>query len=114
MKRHNWPVMVVAIVWAAVILATAVLLKGTGHWAALLPVLGGSVGGALILPRKPGTAGVGWSLLGVAIVWAAALLGAAVVLWATPQVLPVLLVMGAGAAVSFVVLAVAQRREARA
>ena len=114
MRQHNWPVVVVAIVWAAVVMATAALLRGTSHWAALLPVLGGTVGGALILPRKPGTAGAGWSLLGVAIVWTAALLAAGYVLWATAYALPVLLVMGAGAAVSLVVLAVAQRREARA
>ena len=114
MRQHNWPVTVVAIIWAAVILATTALLKGTGHWGTLLPILAGSVGGALILPRKPGTAGAGWSLLGVAIVWVAALLAAGYVLWATPYVLPVLGVMGAGAAVSFVVLALAQRREAQA
>jgi hypothetical protein len=114
MKRANWPVLVAAVVWAAVILATAALLKETSYWAVLLPILGGGVSGVLILSRKPGAAGARWSLLAVAIVWGAALLAAGSVLWATPYALPVLLLMGGGAAVSFVVLAIAQRREARA
>ena len=39
----------VAIIWAAVILATAVVLQGTGLMGKMIPILGGGAAGCIIV-----------------------------------------------------------------
>ncbi|MCX7682081.1 MAG: hypothetical protein N2508_08995 [Anaerolineae bacterium] len=49
MDETRWPVTAVTIVWAAVIIATAVVLKGTPYWPQLLPIVGGGAAATLVL-----------------------------------------------------------------
>ena len=41
MHRQRWTILAVAIVWAAVLVAAAAVLRGTAYWAQILPILGG-------------------------------------------------------------------------
>ena len=53
---HQWlaePVVSIAIIWAAVIVATAVVLAGTEYFSVLLPILGG--GSAVTIAILGGT-----------------------------------------------------------
>jgi hypothetical protein len=38
-----------AIIWAAVIIASAVVLQGTGYFAKLLPILGGGAAASIVV-----------------------------------------------------------------
>ncbi len=38
-----------AVIWAAVILASAMVLRGTDGFAKLLPILGGGAGGSIVV-----------------------------------------------------------------
>ncbi len=49
MNRSGWSIVAVAIVWAAVILASAVVLKDTPYWTPMLPILGGGAGATIII-----------------------------------------------------------------
>ncbi len=49
MNDTRWSIIAVAIVWAAVILATAIVLKGTSYWLRILPIVGGGAAATLIL-----------------------------------------------------------------
>ncbi|MFQ6000423.1 MAG: hypothetical protein ACE5LG_02005 [Anaerolineae bacterium] len=47
--RYNLAILAVAVIWAAVILASAKALESTPYFAPLLPVLGGGAGGSIIV-----------------------------------------------------------------
>ena len=49
MNRAGWSVIGVAIVWAAVIFASSVILRGTPYWGKLLPILGGGAIATIIV-----------------------------------------------------------------
>jgi hypothetical protein len=47
--RYYLAILAVAVIWAAVILASAKVLEGTPYFAQLLPILGGGAGGSIIV-----------------------------------------------------------------
>lgn len=49
---YNRVVLGTTIVWAAVILGTAVVLKGTGYFTQLIPILGAGSAGNLIVASR--------------------------------------------------------------
>ena len=88
-----------AVVWAAIWLGTAVVLRGQiGEFGAMLPIL--AIGAVLGLGLPP-SGGLGRHLLGQCVVWAA-LVAATVVLSGTASLLPGLPVLGGGVVWSLV------------
>ncbi|MFQ6105154.1 MAG: hypothetical protein ACE5OP_12830 [Candidatus Glassbacteria bacterium] len=49
MSRRGLVIVANAIIWAAVILASAVVLQGTEYFGQMLPILGGGAGGSIIV-----------------------------------------------------------------
>ena len=49
MHRQRWTILAVAIVWAAVLVAAAAVLRGTVYWAQVLPILGGGAAMTVLL-----------------------------------------------------------------
>ena len=49
MDKFGKPIIWVALIWAVVIFASAVVLKGTPYWARLLPILGGGAAVTIII-----------------------------------------------------------------
>jgi hypothetical protein len=49
MKEGNAAVFGVAIIWAAVILASAIVLRGTPHGGKVIPILGGGAAATIIV-----------------------------------------------------------------
>ena len=49
MKSYDAGILGVAIIWAAVIFASAAILKGTPYFSQMLPILGGGAGSSLIV-----------------------------------------------------------------
>jgi hypothetical protein len=88
-----------AVVWAAIWLGTAVVLRGQiGEFGTMLPIL--AIGAVLGLGLPP-SGGLARHLLGQCVVWAA-LVAATVVLSGTASLLPGLLVLGGGVVWSLV------------
>lgn len=89
-----------AVVWAAIWLGTAVVLRGQiGEFGAMLPIL--AIGAVLGLGPPP-LGGLGRRLLGQRVVWAALVVATVVVLSGTASLLPELLVLGGGVVWSLV------------
>ncbi len=49
MDKFGKPIIWIALIWAVVIFASAVVLKGTPYWAKLLPILIGGAGGTITI-----------------------------------------------------------------
>jgi hypothetical protein len=49
MKKSDAGILGIAIIWAAVILASAMILKGTASFSQMLPVLGGGAASSIII-----------------------------------------------------------------
>jgi hypothetical protein len=49
MEKYNSVIIGVAIIWAAVILAAAMILQGTGYFSQMLPILGGGAASSIIV-----------------------------------------------------------------
>ncbi|MCM2466632.1 hypothetical protein [Methanoculleus oceani] len=49
MKAWNAAILGTAIIWAGVIIATGIVLAGTGYFGLLIPILGGGAAGNLIV-----------------------------------------------------------------
>jgi hypothetical protein len=59
MQKFEAGIIGVAIIWAAVILASAMILEGTAYFSQMLPVLGGGAASSIIIlggtrPQKKG------------------------------------------------------------
>ncbi len=52
MKSNPAVTIGIAIIWAAVILASATILKGTPHWGQMLPILGGGAAACIIISSR--------------------------------------------------------------
>ena len=49
MDRSRWSIIGIAIIWAAVIFAASVVLKGSPYWGKMLPILGGGAAASIIV-----------------------------------------------------------------
>ncbi len=49
MKPWNAAIIGTAIIWAGVVIATGIVLAGTGYFGQLIPILGGGAAGNLIV-----------------------------------------------------------------
>ena len=49
MDRSRWSIIGIAIIWAAVIFAASVVLKGSAYWGKMLPILGGGAAASIIV-----------------------------------------------------------------
>ena len=49
MKSSGVAIIALAIIWAAVIFASAVVLKGTPYFGKMLPILGGGAGASIVV-----------------------------------------------------------------
>ena len=49
MKSYGSAIIGIAIVWAAVIFASAVVLKGTPFWGQMIPILGGGAAACILI-----------------------------------------------------------------
>jgi len=49
MDKSKYAIIGVAIVWAAVIFASSVVLKGSPYWGKMLPILGGGAAASIII-----------------------------------------------------------------
>lgn len=49
MDKSGWSIIGIAIVWAAVIFAASVVLKGSPYWEKMLPILGGGAAATIII-----------------------------------------------------------------
>ncbi len=49
MDRSRWTIIGIAIIWAAVIFASSVILKGSSYWGQMIPILGGGAAGSIII-----------------------------------------------------------------
>ena len=49
LDASGYAIVAVSIIWAAVIFATAAILKGTDYFASLIPILGGGAASTIII-----------------------------------------------------------------
>jgi len=49
MERYNEGIIGVSIIWAAVLIASAIILQGTNYFSQLIPILGGGTASCIII-----------------------------------------------------------------
>ena len=49
MNKSGWAIIAVAIIWAGVIIASAMVLEGTPYWGRMISVLGGGAAATIIV-----------------------------------------------------------------
>jgi hypothetical protein len=49
MKKYSAVIIEVAIIWVAVIIASAMILEGTGYFSQMLPILSGGAASSIIM-----------------------------------------------------------------